>query len=328
MDGGGRLLRSLTTALFGVRSQRVRPGDIDVPLLVGERSGRRAMLLGLWPFGSRASVTLPLHERVSGRLFPIASLVALAIIGGIGFARGGHMESFTARFGEPHHVAARLLGLGVDRITISGLVELAPGEVLQAAGIDPRGSLAFFDVGDARARLEAQPLIREATVRKLYPGELTIQLKEREAFALWQLNGEISIISSDGTVIDRLRDMRFAHLPLVVGPGANKRARDYVALLGEAGALRGQIRGATLVSERRWNLKLTNGLDVRLPEQDADEAIRRLDRLAREQKLIDKDIIAIDMRQPDRVTVRLTEEAAAARAEMLKNRPKPKGGAV
>jgi cell division protein FtsQ len=65
---------------------------------------------------------------------------------------------------------------------------------------------------------------------------------------------------------------------------------------------------------------------VRLPEDGADEAVRRLERLAREQKLLDKDIIAVDLRQPDRVTVRLTEEAAAARAEMLKNRPKPKGG--
>lgn len=322
MDGGGRLLRSLTTALFGVRSQRSRAGDIDVPLLVGERSGKR----GLWPFGSRSSVTLPLHERVSSRFFPLVSLSVLAVIAGVGFVRGGQYDAFRAARGELHHVAARVVGLGMDRITISGLMELDEHEVLQAAGISPQGSLAFFDVSDARQRLEAQPLIREANVRKLYPGELTIQIKEREAFALWQLNGEISIISSDGTVIDKMRDGRFAHLPLVVGPGANKRVREYVVLLGEAGSLRNQIRGATLVSERRWTLKLHNGLDVRLPEESADEAVRRLDRLAREQKLVDKDIISIDMRQPDRVTVRLTEEAAAARAEMLKNRPKPKGG--
>lgn len=322
MDGGGRLLRSLTTALFGVRSQRSRAGDIDVPLLVGERSGKRGWL----PFGSRASVTLPLHERVSARFFPIFSISALAVIAGVGFVRGGQYDAFRAAHGDVHHVAARAVGLGMDRITISGLVELNELEVLQAAGISPRGSLAFFDVSEARERLEAQPLVREANIRKLYPGELTIQLKEREAFALWQLNGDISIISSDGTVIDKMRDGRFAHLPLVVGPGANKRVREYVVLLGEAGSLRSQIRGATLVSERRWTLKLQNGLDVRLPEENADEAVRRLDRLAREQKLIDKDIIAIDMRQPDRVTVRLTEEAAAARAEMLKNRPKPKGG--
>jgi cell division protein FtsQ len=56
--------------------------------------------------------------------------------------------------------------------------------------------------------------------------------------------------------------------------------------------------------------------------------MRRLDRLAREDRILDKDVIAIDMRQPDRVTLRLTEEAAAARAEQIKSRPKPRGGAA
>jgi cell division protein FtsQ len=313
----------VTTALFGVRSAKRRPGDIEVPLLTGERSGR-----GFRLFGPRASVTLPLHERVPRRAGTILVLASLAAIGGLGSVLGGHYDDFRAQQGDLHHIAARVVGLGVERVTIAGLLELHEREVLQAAGITPKGSLAFFDVAAARKGLEAHPLIREATIRKLYPNELSIQITEREAFALWQLNGEISIISSDGTVIDRLRDGRFAHLPLVVGPGANKRVRDYVHLLSQAGSLRGRIRGATLVSERRWTLKLDNGLDVRLPEEDADEAVRRLDRLAREQRLIDKDILAIDMRQPDRVTLRLSEEAAAARAEMLKNRPKPRGSAA
>jgi cell division protein FtsQ len=324
MDGGGRLLQSVNTALFGVRQPRPRPGAIDVPLLMGERSGRSRF----WPFGRRASVTLPLHERVPGRLGLTLTACAFALIGGFGVVAGGHLDRLRAQHGELHHIAARMVGLGVDRVTISGLRELHEREVLDAAGIDPRGSLAFFDVASARQGLTSHPLVAEASIRKLYPGEITIQLTERDAFALWQLDGEISIIAADGTVIDRMRDGRFAHLPLVVGPDANKHARAYVALLQEAGPLRSRIRGATLVSGRRWTLKLDNGLDVRLPETGADEAMRRLERLAREQKLLDRDIIAVDLRQPDRVTLRLTEEAAAARAEMLKNRPKPKGGAA
>ena len=40
----------------------------------------------------------------------------------------------------------------------------------------------------------------------------------------------------------------------------------------------------------------------------------------------EKDLIAIDMRQPDRVTMRLTEEAATTRFEQLKSKTKKKGG--
>ncbi len=72
---------------------------------------------------------------------------------------------------------------------------------------------------------------------------------------------------------------------------------------------------------RRWTLKVDNGIDVRLPEQGASAALARLARLEREHKLLDRDVIAIDLRMADRVVVRLTEEAAASRAEAMKKKP-------
>jgi cell division protein FtsQ len=275
-------------------------------------------------FSRRGSVFIPLHQRIPrgfGTCLAIGFLMASAVTGLI---NGGHFETFRATYGEPRHVLARMLGLGVDHITISGIAELHEHEVLQAAGIDGRMSLAFFDAGAAREALEAQPLIREANVRKIYPGEISISITEREPYALWQKNGELFVISQDGTVIEQMRDARFVHLPLVVGDKANLKAREYVALLGEVGAMRNRIKGATLVSGRRWNVKFDNGVDVRLPENGAPEAMARLARLDKEQKILDRDVIAIDLRQEDRVTLRLTEEGAAARAEKIK--PKKTGG--
>jgi cell division protein FtsQ len=63
-----------------------------------------------------------------------------------------------------------------------------------------------------------------------------------------------------------------------------------------------------------------NGIDVRLPEEGAADAVRRLVKLEGEIRLLEKDVIAIDLRMPDRVVVRLTEEAFAARAEAVKKR--------
>jgi cell division protein FtsQ len=153
-----------------------------------------------------------------------------------------------------------------------------------------------------------------------------INLVEREPYALWQQNGNLFTIAQDGTVIDRMDDGRFAHLPLVVGRDANLRAREYIALLGEAGPLARRIRAASLVAGRRWNLKLDNGADVRLPETGAAEAVRRLATLEREQGILDKDVLALDLRQADRIVMRLSEEGAAARAEQLKSKTKKKGG--
>ena len=83
-----------------------------------------------------------------------------------------------------------------------------------------------------------------------------------------------------------------------------------------------------LVGERRWNLRLKNGIDVRLPEADVAASLERLVALDREKNLITRDIVVIDLRLPDRVTVRLSDAAAQARADTLKDKikPKKKGG--
>ena len=220
---------------------------------------------------------------------------------------------------------ARLAGFGLERVTITGLQQLREDEILRDGGLDARASLAFLPVAQVRDRLAAVPLIGSVSVRKIYPRELLVTVVERQPSALWQTNGEIFVIAADGTVIDRMRDERFAGLPLVVGETANAHTRDYLALLDAAGPLRGRIRAGTLVSGRRWTLKL-DGIDVRLPETGAREAVARLVALEDTSRLLEKDIIAVDLRMPDRLVVRLTEEAAGARLELVrKQRTRGKG---
>jgi cell division protein FtsQ len=43
---------------------------------------------------------------------------------------------------------------------------------------------------------------------------------------------------------------------------------------------------------------------------------------------LEKDILAVDMREPDRAAFRLSEQAAAARAEMLAKKTPKKGDHV
>jgi cell division protein FtsQ len=90
--------------------------------------------------------------------------------------------------------------------------------------------------------------------------------------------------------------------------------------------MRDFVRASVLVGERRWNLRLKNGIDVRLPESDVAPALARLVALDNEKNLITRDIVAIDLRLPDRVTVRLSEAAAQARIDALKDKQKKKGG--
>jgi cell division protein FtsQ len=294
MDGGGRFRRPLSAGPSG-------------------RAGVRT------PSPSRTAAGL---QRKLPRFFGTTlTLTFFSLVGVTGAVLGGHVQALRDRYGEPRHALARLVGLGLDQVTIAGIARLTEAEILGAAGISAKVSLAFLDAAEVRDRLEAVPLIKSASVRKLYPNELVVTLVEREAHALWQRDGEVFVIAQDGTIIDSMQDARFANLPLVVGEDANRRTGDYLALLEAAGSLRARVVAGTLVSRRRWTLKIDNGVDVRLPETGAAEAVARLAKLDREQRILDKDVIAIDLRMSDRVVVRLTEEAMEARLEAQKKKP-------
>ena len=134
------------------------------------------------------------------------------------------------------------------------------------------------------------------------------------------------MIASDGTVLEPYVASPYSNLPLVVGTGAELRARKFLALLDRFPELRANVRASVLVADRRWNLWLRNGIDVRLPEFDVDKALDQLAALERDAKLSTRDITVIDLRLADRVTVQLSDAAAQARDEAIKKKQKAKGG--
>jgi cell division protein FtsQ len=233
-----------------------------------------------------------------------------------------------AAYGAPLDMIANGVGFRIETVAVTGQHELTDQEIFAAAGVTNTSSLLFLDAQAAREGLEKLPLIKSAQVRKLFPDTLSVAIEERKPFALWQRDGVVSVIADDGTVIDNSVDQRFADLPLVVGDGADKHAREIVSIVRDTPSLEGRVKGATLVSQRRWNLTLDNGVIVRLPENDPARALKSLANLEQEAKVLEKDILAVDMREPDRAAFRLSEQAAAARAEMLAKKTPQKGDHV
>lgn len=245
-----------------------------------------------------------------------------------GAVKGDHIPGIIEALKDARDGAGNAAGFRIVSVALAGQHHVSREEVLAAAGVTGSTSLLFLDVEQTRERLKTNPWIADATVLKLYPGELQIGIKEREAFALWQKDGQVSVIADDGTVLEPYVSPRLIELPLVVGRGAETRAKEFLALLDRYPALRAFVRAAVLVGERRWNLRLNNGIDVRLPETDIAPALERLVALDKEKNLITRDIVAIDLRLPDRVTVRLSEAAAQARIDAAKDKLKKKGGSA
>jgi cell division protein FtsQ len=99
-----------------------------------------------------------------------------------------------------------------------------------------------------------------------------------------------------------------------------------LTLIDRHPALREKVQAFVLVAERRWNLRMRNGIDVQLPEFQPERALEQLAALDRDKKILTRDIENIDLRLADRVTVRLSEASARAREETMKELTKKKKG--
>ena len=324
MDGRGRLAQSLNPA--GPDRQ---PTGVTIDALPRRRVVRRALARA-----ARDSRFERLIERYDSFFTSLkfhrgggvaATLLIIAASIGYGVVKGGHIAETTKAFNVARHVA-RIVECS---IAFSGNKHLNRDEILARAGVTGTSSLLFFDVADARTKLMADPRIADATLLKLYPDRLQITIIERKPFALWQTGGRVSVIADDGSVLENYVSQPFVDLPLLVGKGAETRAKEFLALLAQYPGVRDNVRASVLIAERRWNLRLKNGLDVKLPEGEVAQALEKLTALDRTYQLTNRDITTIDLRTQDRVTVRLSDGAAQAREAAAKEKAKPKkGGSV
>lgn len=256
-----------------------------------------------------------------------AAFAVFLIAGAYGAVYGGHVNAVTTQLRDARDAAANAAGFRIASVAIGGPKEVTREEVLAAAGVTGKSSLLFLDAEAARVRLKSNPWIAEATILKLYPDRLHLAVTERQAFAMWQKDSRITVIASDGTIVQPFVEPRFANLPLVVGVGAEKAASEFLAVTDRFPTIRDQVRAYVLVAERRWNLRLKNGIDIRLPEFEPERALETLVELDRDKKLLSRDIAVVDLRFAGRVTARLSEAAAASRQEAMKDKKvRRKGG--
>lgn len=268
-----------------------RPVRVRVPLpdMVLPRALRRPAR-----FLSRIDFVLP-------RRFGLKASLALFVAVGIyGVVVGGHVDSIVGS-------ATAAAGLKINAVTISGQSETAELDVLERLAIPEHGSMLSFDIEAARARVEAISWIESATIRKVYPDTIEVVIVEREPFALWQRNGDVALIDNAGNVLSDYIAPRYRNLPVLVGAGAQSEAAEIVSLINEFPTLHPKVRAATLVSGRRWDITLTNGVLVMLPEEDPVPALIQLEALDQGQQLLSRDIISVDLRLADRVVVALDE---------------------
>ncbi|MCG5483859.1 MAG: cell division protein FtsQ [Sinorhizobium meliloti] len=248
----------------------------------------------------------------TGTVSAAAFMVATGLYG---MSLGGHTQSFA-------QVSTTAAGFAIEDVRVSGNAHTSEIDILQQLGLDGTTSLVALDIEEARRLIGELPWVETVTVRKIYPGTIEVVLKEREAFGIWQHGSDLSLIERSGSVIAPLRDNKFASLPLFVGRDAETAAAAFYDEFSRWPEFRSRVKAFVRVAGRRWDLRLNNGVVVKLPEKDVARAMSVLAGMQDTHQLLERDIAAVDLRLEDRTTVQLTPEAVKRREVALKAREK------
>jgi len=195
------------------------------------------------------------------------------------------------------------MGLIVDDILVVGRKQTSQAVLLKAVRLARGAPILAFNLNAAKSRVENLPWVRTATIERMFPGTVLLRIDERKPLALWQQKGRFHLIDFNGDIIKGQNVARFADLPVVVGTGAPARAAELIATLSSEPEMMNRVEAAVWVGERRWNLMLKGNVDVRLPEENASAAWKRLADYQKKHNLLERGVRVLDLRIPDRLIV-------------------------
>ncbi len=256
---------------------------------------------------SRLKLLLRRQRRfIRPALWGVAGFVV--VLAGILLAHSAQPGGMLAR---ARGTLAAAVNLPVQSVVIEGRNN-TPEPLLQAAlGVHAGNSILGYNLEAARSRVESLSWVEHVTIERRLPGTLVVSLTERRPFAIWQNQGKFVLIGRDGQVVANEEVASFADLPLVVGAGAPQGAASLLDALSAQPALKARVVAAVRVGGRRWNLRMKNGADILLPEGAEAAALAKLMELQSAQALLDRPLTVVDMRLPDRLTVRPQAAAPA-----------------
>jgi cell division protein FtsQ len=248
------------------------------------------------------------------RRWLVGGALVVGTIGALALARAQDeaIASFLSRAREEARQtwldSSARAGLNIQQIFVEGRHETSAGAVVAATGIVRGAPILAIDPAEARAALEKLPWVASASIERRLPDALFVRIVERGALAVWQRRGEMVVIDRLGVEIAGADARRFAMLPVVVGDDAPRHAEALIALMATEPELQRRIAAAVRVGGRRWNLRLDNGIDVLLPEENPGGAWTRLAELLRGPGF-ERDVRGVDLRLPDRLILRVDRQA-------------------
>ncbi len=200
-------------------------------------------------------------------------------------------------------------GLFVKTVIVDGHARTSLKEINKAIGLTRGMPIFDVDVRLVQQQIQSLPWIRSVVVERHLPDTIYIKIVEKTPIAIWQNQKSYWPVDETGAVVPDNKTPVGSVL-LVVGKDALEYTPDLIKTLEKFPRIREKVRSAVRVGDRRWDLILndiTDGLIVRLPENNIEQTLERIARQDEKADLLKRDLKVIDVRSPDRIFIQTTD---------------------
>jgi len=262
------------------------------------------------PVARRKPVRQPLIQRLLARIPVSEETVKRVATWGITGAGVVAVVAVATWIGIPGAIGAAAAeqvgraGLRVEQIEITGLKRMDRMSVYAVALDQQSRAMPLVDLEAVRQKLLRYGWIKDAHVSRRLPDTLLVDIEEREPAAVWQDNGQLTLIDATGVLLEPVSADAIPDLPLVIGPGADRQEASYQQLLAAAPALKPRVKAATWIGNRRWDITFNSGEVLALPEDDAATALVKFAELDGARSLLGRGWLRFDMRDPAKLVAR------------------------
>ena len=194
----------------------------------------------------------------------------------------------------------------VQLMAIDGATEDVSQDIREIVPVDFPISSFDLDLPAMQDRIEELDAVARVDLQVRSGGILQVRIEERVPAVVWRSGDGLKLLDVSGHRVAAIAArIARADLPLLAGQGADQQVPEALAILTAAAPVADRVRGLVRIGERRWDLVLDRDQRILLPELAPVPALQQVMALEQAQDLLDRDLVAVDMRNQNRPTLRM-----------------------
>lgn len=198
----------------------------------------------------------------------------------------------------------------VNMMAVDGASDLVADGIRQMLPLDFPISSFDLDLEAMRATVVSLDPVKAARLYVRQGNVLQVDVVERIPVVLWRNEQGLQLLDDEGFLVGpAFVRADWPELPLIVGDGADAYVTEALDLIAAAEPLSARLRGLVRMGERRWDVVLDREQRILLPETDAVQALERVIAIDQAVDMLERDLMAVDLRLPQRPTLRMTDGA-------------------